>query len=350
MDSIGKSSSLKSTDSIGFPLSVGCPGVYRFGFNGQERDDEVAEIGNINTAKFWEYDTRLGRRWNLDPIYTSNISRYAVNGNSPICFMDPNGDFKTWIGAFGYKILHGGTVVKAQSEAHKGEYYVTKKVDGGRGDMGSGRAKDGSVGLNEVMVVELVRWDWGKGSPANVIDGTAFAISEGVNQSIDFAKRNASDVWNSAIVRSRIPDYMVFGFGNSGAFGAYGSRDLAFTLILRGQDPGLYKSKSKGFGITSTAGVEGQMFAGYGYFFGDDPRKFDHTALEGTFVTVSAGVEAQAALVGGASGVLDIGLDKDNKVSTITIKGSLNGGVGAGAPGFQGNIGFGITGSLSKIW
>jgi hypothetical protein len=38
--------------------------AYRYGFNGQEKDDEVCGSGNLNTAEFWEYDTRLGRRWN----------------------------------------------------------------------------------------------------------------------------------------------------------------------------------------------------------------------------------------------------------------------------------------------
>jgi hypothetical protein len=33
---------------------------YRYRFNGQEGDDEIAGIGNIMTAEFWEYDTRLG--------------------------------------------------------------------------------------------------------------------------------------------------------------------------------------------------------------------------------------------------------------------------------------------------
>lgn len=33
---------------------------YSFSFNGQERDDEIAGEGNIITAEFWEYDTRLG--------------------------------------------------------------------------------------------------------------------------------------------------------------------------------------------------------------------------------------------------------------------------------------------------
>jgi hypothetical protein len=43
-------------------------GVYRYGFNGQEKSTEIDPNGNINTAKFWEYDSRIGRRWNTDPV------------------------------------------------------------------------------------------------------------------------------------------------------------------------------------------------------------------------------------------------------------------------------------------
>jgi RHS repeat-associated protein len=65
---------------------------YRYGFNGQEKDDEVAGIGNVNTAMYWEYDSRLGRTWNLDPKPQMNISDYATVGNNPIWFNDPLGD------------------------------------------------------------------------------------------------------------------------------------------------------------------------------------------------------------------------------------------------------------------
>ena len=41
-------------------------GKYRYSFNTQEKVDEVYGKGNLNTALFWEYDTRLGRRWNTD--------------------------------------------------------------------------------------------------------------------------------------------------------------------------------------------------------------------------------------------------------------------------------------------
>src|SRR5690554_987143 len=65
---------------------------YRFGFNGQEKVNEVSGMGNHNTAEFWEYDTRLGRRWNVDPVYKYNLSNYSVLSNNPIIMIDPNGD------------------------------------------------------------------------------------------------------------------------------------------------------------------------------------------------------------------------------------------------------------------
>lgn len=73
-----------------------CLGNYRFGFNGQEKDDEIAGEGNINTAMYWEYDTRLGRRWNLDPKPVVGLSEYACFANNPIWYRDINGDSPTW--------------------------------------------------------------------------------------------------------------------------------------------------------------------------------------------------------------------------------------------------------------
>src|SRR5690625_4753177 len=68
---------------------------YRFGFNGQEKVNEMSGMGNHNTAEFWEYDTRLGRRWNVDPKsgLMPNESPYAVNHGNPIVYKDTKGDF-----------------------------------------------------------------------------------------------------------------------------------------------------------------------------------------------------------------------------------------------------------------
>jgi len=64
---------------------------YRYGFNSQEKDDEVAGSGNINTAEYWEYDCRLGRRWNLDPVLYAWQSTYSTFINNPILFLDAKG-------------------------------------------------------------------------------------------------------------------------------------------------------------------------------------------------------------------------------------------------------------------
>ncbi len=65
---------------------------YRFGFNGQEKDDEISGVGNSYTAEFWQYDPRLGRRWNTDPVVKSWESSYACFAGNPIFMIDPNGD------------------------------------------------------------------------------------------------------------------------------------------------------------------------------------------------------------------------------------------------------------------
>jgi hypothetical protein len=62
---------------------------YRYGFNGQEKADEIDGVGNHTTAEFWEYDPRIGRRWNLDPIYKN--SPYEAFGGNPILYNDENG-------------------------------------------------------------------------------------------------------------------------------------------------------------------------------------------------------------------------------------------------------------------
>lgn len=56
----------------------------RHGFNGQMKTDEVYGKGNLNTTKFWEMDTRIIRRWNLDPVDQISVSNYAVNSLNPI--------------------------------------------------------------------------------------------------------------------------------------------------------------------------------------------------------------------------------------------------------------------------
>ena len=70
----------------------GGPGIYRFGFNRQEKSIEIDPNGNSMTAEFWQYDARLGKRWNVDPRLTTGVSPYSAFLNNPILNIDPIGD------------------------------------------------------------------------------------------------------------------------------------------------------------------------------------------------------------------------------------------------------------------
>ncbi len=63
---------------------------YRYSINGQEKSNELNP--NLTTAMYWEYDSRIGRRWNTDPKPVVGVSDYSVFDNNPILRTDPNGD------------------------------------------------------------------------------------------------------------------------------------------------------------------------------------------------------------------------------------------------------------------
>lgn len=78
---------------------------YRYGFNTQEKVDELGE-GHY-TAMYWEYDSRLGRRWNQDPKPNPSISNYSTFANNPIFMIDPLGDTTNY---YTNKGKHLGTI------------------------------------------------------------------------------------------------------------------------------------------------------------------------------------------------------------------------------------------------
>ena len=82
------------TASDYYPFGMQMPGrkftqansSYRYGFNGQENSDEIA--AGLTTAMYWEYDSRIGRRWNVDPIGKEDESPYMCFSGNPIFFSD----------------------------------------------------------------------------------------------------------------------------------------------------------------------------------------------------------------------------------------------------------------------
>ncbi len=67
-------------------------GGYRYGYNTQIKENEIAGIGNHYSALYWEYDPRVARRWNVDPKPTLSLSSLAAFGDNPIKNVDIKGD------------------------------------------------------------------------------------------------------------------------------------------------------------------------------------------------------------------------------------------------------------------
>jgi RHS repeat-associated protein len=66
---------------------------YRFGFNGQEKDNEVMGEGNFQDYGFRMYNSRLGRFISVDPLLKDYpfYTPYQFAGNMPIKFIDLDG-------------------------------------------------------------------------------------------------------------------------------------------------------------------------------------------------------------------------------------------------------------------
>ena len=93
--------------------------TYRYGASsGQEKSTEIN--ANSYTAEYWQYDSRIGRRWNVDPLADQRVewTPYNAMSNDPINRIDPDGALDDW-----YKDAKGNleyaTDVKSQVDLNK---------------------------------------------------------------------------------------------------------------------------------------------------------------------------------------------------------------------------------------
>src|SRR5690606_2346828 len=66
---------------------------HRYGYNGHEKDDEIAGEGNHLDFGGFGYDPRTGMRRNREPLAEKypHLSGYAGFMNNPIYYNDPTG-------------------------------------------------------------------------------------------------------------------------------------------------------------------------------------------------------------------------------------------------------------------
>jgi len=102
---------------------------YRFGFNGMEKDPEITgQEGSHYTATFWEYDTRIARRWNVDPLIADFPwqSPYLTFDGNPTNKIDPTGEAADWVKNIETKEYEWHDDVTSANETPEGYSYIGK--------------------------------------------------------------------------------------------------------------------------------------------------------------------------------------------------------------------------------
>ncbi|MBL1231536.1 MAG: hypothetical protein COA31_002345 [Flavobacteriales bacterium] len=113
--------------------------VYRYGYQGSEKDFEIANVTGAHITTFFrEFDTRLNRTWSIDPVFQPWQSPYTSMDNNPILYNDPLGNEVPVSG----KKEDQKTLVSQVNEATGGKYRINRK--------GQLKAKFGNYGKTVV--------------------------------------------------------------------------------------------------------------------------------------------------------------------------------------------------------
>ncbi|MEW4925431.1 RHS repeat-associated core domain-containing protein [Algibacter sp. 2305UL17-15] len=103
------------------PNRSGNAGSYRYGFQGQEKDDEIKGEGNSLNYKYRMHDPRVGRFFAVDPLTHKypHYSPYAFSGNKVISHGELEGLEEYWV-IYGdkLKVWKGEEGLKLYSSKH----------------------------------------------------------------------------------------------------------------------------------------------------------------------------------------------------------------------------------------
>ncbi len=151
---------------------------YRYGVGGHEKDNEVSGEGNHLDFGGFGLDSRLGRRWNVEPLIKKypSLSSYVVFANSPIIFVDPDGrdviltshicqsncdknnlnDVQTWNDISGLTNQNTISAMKAFLSTPEGYNFVSQYAKAGTDILGFAFTKDGALSNHDLVFNDVV--------------------------------------------------------------------------------------------------------------------------------------------------------------------------------------------------
>ena len=275
-------------------------GEYRYGFNGQEKEEDITGSASHTSAEYWMYDSRLGRRWEIDPLFHEypGQSAYACFNNNAVYFIDPNG-------------LEGEAPPSSKIEGENLNYFKNSNIDEAQSPSNiSSRISPAisnavSITSNIAAVSSMVKYtntmltgreNWlGKNGSTylqrnNIIfkDNNRVSNNYGIQLSKNTAKKSVG----------KLTMLSNFGTGLSIAFSAYDytynpeyGKNIGGANVELGLD--------LGSSLSSYIGGPIGLFASYVYGFRVKPMLKAETAIEKRAV---AGTYRDAALSGKGSG------------------------------------------------
>jgi hypothetical protein len=160
---------------------------YNFGFNGMEKDPEITgQEGSHYTAAFWEYDTRIARRWNVDPVDKPWESSYLAFSGNPILLIDPMGDNTDW-----YRGTKSGNLLWAEESSSEIDFNGEKFENIAKGDLlpvpyGSNEGQNLLISAHSTDEHSNTEWDSHveMANNTNDLNGSVYAIANSSDELI----------------------------------------------------------------------------------------------------------------------------------------------------------------------
>lgn len=166
-----------------------CTKGYRFGFNGMEMDNEVSGAGNSYTAEHWQYDPRLGRRLNTDPVVKIWQSPYAVLSNSPIINVDPLGDDDYYNKAGKYLgSTAEGTAIRVVNKANMSQETFKSMQAAGNIKQVDDLSQQVKIQANQQQAIEAL---YNNNSSPGAAEKTALIVLDVTNATLSLVEQNS---------------------------------------------------------------------------------------------------------------------------------------------------------------